>query len=279
MVSAVYLVLGLACLHLRFYIFTISMVSASVFTVSIGSIRRSPIILLVTLLMVSPSPTRLAEQCKRYRSPGILIDSSAASLGVSFSSWREFEAYVYRLLPYRDDYLNWLTADYWPTVLEALGKGSEDCDGRAIVACSILQGMGYQAYVVVGLDHLWVMVRDGDSWIEILYPRPPAVMVFNESWSIHVGFWRELKLRIAPPVFYMDSLMVMAASIWLSTCLLIASPDAKRGLKAFGKGLLIYTPLTYLYSKAASLIPEASTILGLTAATIGLKLLWNSITR
>jgi len=63
---------------------------------------------------------------------------------------------VHEHLPYRWDWETWGVVEYLPTVGEALAKGHEDCDGRAIVAASLLRRMGYDAWLVSDLLHMWV---------------------------------------------------------------------------------------------------------------------------
>ena len=64
-------------------------------------------------------------------------------------------------LPYAWDWDTWGVFDYWPTVDEALRQGREDCDGRAVVAASLLQRMGYEATLVTDVLHVWVETPQG----------------------------------------------------------------------------------------------------------------------
>ncbi len=265
-----YIPLSAVCLYIRLYTLVIAFIGAAVFALSLRKPRRSVVVLAVSILFLSPNPYRLLQQCPRYWEPSALVEP--VYINVSFSSWEVFEKQIYEMLPYQFDYLNWNTADYWPTPAEALRAGCEDCDGRAILACSILRDMGYHARVVVGLDHAWVEVKEGDEWVGILWPRPPGLLSFNDTHTCHVGFLRELKIRLLPPLFYMDWLMIVGVSMWLATCLLIASPDVKRGLRAFILGIAVYTPLAYLYSEVSHHVPILSTVLGLALSYAGLKL-------
>lgn len=69
------------------------------------------------------------------------------------------EAVVYDHIPYAFDWETWGVMDYVPTVGEALAAGREDCDGRAVVAASLLRRLGYDAWVVSDLKHAWVVTR------------------------------------------------------------------------------------------------------------------------
>jgi hypothetical protein len=73
------------------------------------------------------------------------------------------ESYVYRKIPYKWDWETWGMADYLPTVTEAIEMGYEDCDGRAVVAASILTHFGYDAKIVTDFTHVWVKTEHGEA--------------------------------------------------------------------------------------------------------------------
>lgn len=73
------------------------------------------------------------------------------------------EAVVERALPYRFDWDNYGVMFYIPTVAEALARGSEDCDGRAVVAASLLRRMGYESRLVSDYLHMWVVTPEGET--------------------------------------------------------------------------------------------------------------------
>jgi hypothetical protein len=54
-------------------------------------------------------------------------------------------------------------AEYLPTVAEVFEQGREDCDGRAVVAASLLRRMGYDAWLVSDLLHVWVETPEGET--------------------------------------------------------------------------------------------------------------------
>jgi hypothetical protein len=66
------------------------------------------------------------------------------------------ERVVYERVPYAWDWDTWGVVDYLPTVDEVLRMGREDCDGRAVMAASLLRRMGYQADLVSDVLHVWV---------------------------------------------------------------------------------------------------------------------------
>jgi hypothetical protein len=73
------------------------------------------------------------------------------------------ERFVWDRVKYEWDWNVWGSADYMPTVGEMFaqarengGQMLEDCDGRAVMAASILRRMGYDAQLVTDLSHVWV---------------------------------------------------------------------------------------------------------------------------
>jgi hypothetical protein len=76
---------------------------------------------------------------------------------------RVVQQVVYQRIPYAWDWQVWGVVDYLPTVAEVFQKGHEDCDGRAVVAASLLRRMGYQAWLVSDLLHMWVATPEGET--------------------------------------------------------------------------------------------------------------------
>lgn len=70
---------------------------------------------------------------------------------------------VQQHVPYAFDWDTWGVMDYLPTVAETLALGREDCDGRAVVAASLLRRMGVDAWLVSDFLHTWVATRAGQT--------------------------------------------------------------------------------------------------------------------
>lgn len=70
---------------------------------------------------------------------------------------------VYERVPYGWDWEVWGVVEYLPTVAEVFEQGREDCDGRAVVAASLLRRMGYDAWLVSDLLHTWVETPEGET--------------------------------------------------------------------------------------------------------------------
>jgi hypothetical protein len=135
------------------------------------------LLLLVILFALFPHPGLLVKQVQHLRNVESLIQPDLPEiadinreldnqLGDGTSRAEEFKAverYVYRNITYKFDWFNWGNLDYWPTTQEVLERKAEDCDGRAILATSILRARGFKSARVVGnLDHVWVAVDDAE---------------------------------------------------------------------------------------------------------------------
>ena len=76
---------------------------------------------------------------------------------------RVVQQVVYERIPYAWDWDVWGVVDYLPTTAEVLQKGREDCDGRAVLAASLLRRLGYQAWLVSDIKHTWVATPGGET--------------------------------------------------------------------------------------------------------------------
>ena len=70
---------------------------------------------------------------------------------------------VYQRIPYAWDWDVWGVVDYIPTTDEVLRAGCEDCDGRAVVAASLLRRLGREAWLASDLLHVWVVTPQGET--------------------------------------------------------------------------------------------------------------------
>lgn len=80
------------------------------------------------------------------------------------------ERLVYDKVKYDWDWNVWGSADYMPTVAEMFAQTQsnpdgvlrEDCDGRAVMAASLMRRLGYQSSIVTDLRHVWVATPQGE---------------------------------------------------------------------------------------------------------------------
>ena len=71
-------------------------------------------------------------------------------------------SYIERKIKYTNDLFNYKALNHLPTTEEVLQSGKDDCDGQAILLCSVLRYAGYEAYAVIGPNHAWVEVEGVD---------------------------------------------------------------------------------------------------------------------
>ena len=81
----------------------------------------------------------------------------------------EVERFVYERVSYAWDWELWWNADYLPTVAEIFARAAagdgvlrEDCDGRAVMAASLMRRLGYESSLVTDLRHVWVVTPQGE---------------------------------------------------------------------------------------------------------------------
>ncbi len=90
---------------------------------------------------------------------------------------------------YTSDFFNHASLDHLPTAEEVVQTRQDDCDGQAVLLCSLLRYKGYTAYTVVGPSHAWVEVET-DEQLLINYKGGKWFVKFNESYTE----WRVIPL-------------------------------------------------------------------------------------
>jgi len=145
------------------------------------------IFLLVLLFVCYPNPVLLYRNIGRWRNPNSLVNPNSPALepllrdveqqlGGDRSPGAAFlavESTVRKQIRYAFDWETWGVTDYFPTVEEIMDKGQEDCDGRAIIAASVLRRLGFEAFVVADFAHAWVQTPQGD----LMGPRKAEAVV------------------------------------------------------------------------------------------------------
>jgi hypothetical protein len=81
---------------------------------------------------------------------------------------RTVERLVLERVKYKWDWDTWGLADYMPTVTEMFDESRrgdgvvyEDCDGRAVMAASLMKRLGFQASLTTDFRHVWVETPQG----------------------------------------------------------------------------------------------------------------------
>jgi len=136
------------------------------------------VLAVVVFLVCFPRMGRFSTHVQRWRDANQLVDPDAAALeplaleleplllqeGMADpEALHTVQRFVLERIKYRWDWENWGNADYIPTVEEAVAAGFEDCDGRAVVAASLLKRFGYDARIVTDFAHVWVATDVGET--------------------------------------------------------------------------------------------------------------------
>jgi hypothetical protein len=88
---------------------------------------------------------------------------------------------------YATDLFNYRALNHLATAEEVLLRGRDDCDGQAVVLCSVLRYAGYDAYAMIGPYHSWVEV-EGSPPTRVNYKEGTWFVKFNEQ-SAQWNYW------------------------------------------------------------------------------------------
>jgi transglutaminase-like putative cysteine protease len=147
------------------------------------------------------------------------------------------ETAVYRHIPYAFDWDTWGVMDYLPTLAETLEQAREDCDGRALVAASLLRRMGVDAQLATDLKHVWVITPQR----ELMGPGAgQKTMVSDEAGTrvaLSAGTLANLGrgLAFGVAVFPLGRELLIVAALWLATL----HPRSRPGRQWAGAALLL----------------------------------------
>ncbi len=175
-----------------------------------------------------PHPTLLVRHLQHWSNPEALIEPNAPQLEPFVKELRSqigngppdratlaaVEKFVYRKIPYAWDWNTWGMADYLPTVAEVIGKGREDCDGRAVLAGSLLTRLGVPARLVTDFTHVWIDTDLGAT----MGPRAhKAIEVTNHGMKLNAGGLAELPRAVAfgVSVFPLTREVILVVVLWL----------------------------------------------------------------
>ncbi|GAK61382.1 hypothetical protein U27_01282 [Candidatus Vecturithrix granuli] len=130
----------------------------------------------VLFLVLYPRPGLFVKQLENYFQMDALIQADFPGLEAinreidllleqkEHTPRQEFltvQSYVYRHIKYAYDWETWGNIDFWPTAQQVWELQQEDCDGRAILAASILRARGFESARLAGnVRHIWVEVED-----------------------------------------------------------------------------------------------------------------------
>jgi hypothetical protein len=206
------------------------------------------------LIVLNPNLKRAGEQLSHLGNPESLIQTNFASLvfiNREIDALQEHhpdksepllvEEFIFRRIKYLSDYENWWNVEYWPTAQEVWQRKQEDCDGRAILATSILRSRGFQsAQLVVGLDHMWIQVNENEKEPG-KSPHMLALLRPDKKHQIPVPKKPDAKhfLELAKAFFQPTALRET------SEALLVDIPSVRKAILILGLLLLCYYPCSH----------------------------------
>ncbi|MBN1489062.1 MAG: hypothetical protein JXA69_04025 [Phycisphaerae bacterium] len=126
------------------------------------------------------------------------------------------EAFVVEKVCYAFDWVTWGAMDYLPTVAEVVAQGREDCDGRAVVAASLLRRYDPTAALATDFKHMWVVTATGS----LMRPSGPTVLVATPI-GLRTDWLRALNVRglaYGIAVFPLWRQMIIFVAVWLALC-------------------------------------------------------------
>jgi hypothetical protein len=209
---------------------------------------KAALLAATVFLVCFPYPWVFVRHVQRWRNPNAMIDPDAPVLAPWIEEVRaqlasemqppqvlkRVEHFVYEHVKYQWDWVNWGVADYLPTVAEVMAKGSEDCDGRAVIAASMLRKLGYRADLVTDFAHVWVRTDRGDT----MSPgRPPAVIARDTGFKIDFSAITNLIPATAYGLspFPLERELIVLTMLWL----LLLAPGFGRTASLLGMICLI----------------------------------------
>jgi hypothetical protein len=227
-----------------------------------------------------PYPGRLWRHIQHWKNPNALIEPEAPALAPLYAALQEripagaaprealrrVQEFVLERVKYEWDWNTWGLADYLPTVTEALQMGREDCDGRAVVAASLLKKLGYEARLVTDFAHMWVRTEHGD----LMGPgRQTAIVATDKGLSVTLrGLWefpRALAYGVAVFPAWRELIILGAAG------LLMLGPRTGAGGAAFAFFALVAGLLLIRYGSEHYLKPVLwAQVLGAAAVVFGM---------
>lgn len=184
----------------------------------------------VTFVTLYPHPGVFVRHIRHSRNVETLIDPDAQALG----PWRQeleallpadvdpvdrlriVENFVYEKVPYAFDWDVWGVVDYLPALDEIVAQGREDCDGRALVAASLMRRYDPETSLASDATHLWIKTSAGEA----MSPGGPKV-IEQTPRGVETHLRNLLQIRIPATgiaLFPFGRQLLIAAAFWLALC-------------------------------------------------------------
>ncbi len=122
--------------------------------------------LLWVLLVLYPNPFQLGKSIQRILQPPVNPAMVAVLVEKAPEHPRAIEEYVLETFPYQYDWQTYGMPWYFPTLEEALEKGTGDCKTRFVVLASIFEAKEIPYQLSFSLSHFWVNYegKEENSW-------------------------------------------------------------------------------------------------------------------
>lgn len=221
------------------------------------AVVKGGLFIALAVLVLNPNLKRAVMQVGHALSPESLIQTHFTALAqinrevdreVRLDRGRHSEPkviakFVLKKIRYVSDYETWGNLDYWPTAEETWEKRQEDCDGRAVLAASLLRSRGFHSTaLVVGLDHMWIKVDENEKdpskpphFVALLSPNRDFSLELREKSRLD-DFLRLAKAFLHPTAFRDTSTHLIAdiptvrkAILIVAALLLCFHPHKHRG--------------------------------------------------
>ena len=178
-------------------------------------IKKAIVISAVVTLFVfgcqgSLNPFIWKSQIERFSSPEQLVQPQKVAQfyeemreGIKHDP-EEIFLYTKWKIPYSADFVHHGALNHLATAEEVLQSGKEDCDGQAVLLCSVLRYAGYSAYAVIGPSHAWVEVKT-DELLRINYRGGDWFVKFNETgaqWNSNIFLLMITKYFLLLAIFF-----------------------------------------------------------------------------
>ncbi len=264
---------------------------------------------LVTFFVLFPYPRQLARNLSHLRNMQAMIEPQAPQLETLQHELeqrlqktaatqpsllknpnvvlRHVERLVLDEVHYEWDWNLWGSADYMPTVAEIFEKAKEtdgqlreDCDGRAVIAASLMKRLGYDATLVSDLSHVWVKTPEGE-WMgpggqKTVVATPEGNRIAWRTLLDNIPICISFGIRVFP---FSREFIILAAAFLLSWHRRTPWRVAVVGLILLTQGLL-FMRLGYFGPRAvAREVSSWPSWVGLIHIAIGFGVLWSASSR
>jgi hypothetical protein len=164
-----------------------------------SSVKKALLISFVLILFIygcggSANPLIWKEYLDRFSSPQQLVQPGAVDEFLIEMEREDSDpltvfVHVEHEIAYKSDIFTHASIQHLSTTREVLQSREDDCDGIAVLMCSLLRNKGYTAYAVMGPTHAWVEYEDRGILTSLDYRGGDWIVRFNESsaeWNIPI---------------------------------------------------------------------------------------------